>query len=107
MQTIATHPEKSTIAFHLYKGGVLFAAAYSLTNRAELDRVGFLSFINGANKDSTIARFYWSEEEKAMLMEAWYPKAYEKIAFGEFFEKWLNDSSYFWKEEKIGRIYLE
>ena len=105
---IGTHTTKPNINVRGYKGGVLLTAAYVVKNTAEADPAGFLKFVNDANLRAAVARYVWKADEKALLVEAWHPKSYDRSAFTDFFEAWLNDASeYFTKEEQLGRTYLE
>jgi len=105
----AKHPDKPAVAFQLFKGGVLFLTGYSAKKTVMEDRVGFLEFVNRANKDAGIGRFVADfKGEPQLMVEAWYPNEYERTAFGAFFENWISElTTYLEREAETGRKYLE
>jgi hypothetical protein len=83
---IARHDTNYNISVKSYNGGVLVVTFFGTTSKAKRDRVGFLEFLNGMNAGSVAARYY-EDNEGDVIVEGWYPGAYDRANFGVFIEK--------------------
>ena len=104
----ASHPNKIRFAVSPFKGGALFMAPYELKDVALAKEEGFRTFLNNANKNCVVGRFVWADESEALFGEAWYPNAYETVAFGQFLDAWVDDvAGYIAKESEVAGRYIK
>ncbi|MGQ9829933.1 MAG: hypothetical protein ACUVSW_18950 [Roseiflexus sp.] len=87
---LARHSTKPNIAVQTFNEGVLFTSIYSCEEMAALDRIGFLEFINTANRNATISRYYVNAQDNFFL-EAWYTGDYRQVDFARFVGLWEMD----------------
>jgi hypothetical protein len=105
---VATHPKKLDFGVTTFNGGALLLAPFRVKEGAAVDSREFLEFLNDVNMNATVGRVVWNKDSKAVFGEAWYPNSYETIAFGQFFDLWLDDTTgYLLKQKAIGSRYLE
>ena len=88
---IGNHSNRPKVGIRPYRNGVLLFALLSGTDQASEDRPGVMKFVNFANTHSTAARFYWNFSANALVAEVWIAGAYERAAFGAFFDEWTFD----------------
>ncbi len=81
----AKHPKHLNVVAKAYNGGVLISCSFGSTEKAKGDRSAFLIFLNDLNRDSVAARFY-ADKDNDMIIEGWYPGAYDKSRFGIFLD---------------------
>lgn len=87
---IARHPTKPNIIIRTFTEGVLFTSIYGCEEAASFDRAGFLEFINTANTNATISRYYAGTNNNFFL-EAWYSGDYRQVDFARFVSLWEAD----------------
>lgn len=87
---LARHSTKPNIAVQAFTEGVLFTSIYSCEEIAALDRIGFLEFINQANRNATISRYY-ADAQNNFFLEAWYAGDYRQVDFARFVSLWEMD----------------
>jgi hypothetical protein len=83
---LARHEQYYNVSVKSLGGGVLVATFFGTTDRAKSDRVGFLDFLNGMNRDAVAARYY-EDEEGDVIVEGWYAGDYERSRFGVFVDR--------------------
>lgn len=86
----ARHPNKPNMMLKVFMEGALVTAIYSCHDIAKRDRAGYLEFINTANANAGISRYY-CDKDADFFVEAWYSGDYEKITFSRFLELWDTD----------------
>lgn len=86
----ARHPEKPDVMIEVFIEGVLVASIYGCNDAAKQDRLGYLEFINMANKNARITRYYASKDSD-FFIESWYSGEYSQIDFGRFLGLWDMD----------------
>lgn len=101
----AKHDTFYNISVKTYGGGVLLLTFFGTTDKAKSDRVGFLEFLNGLNRDAVAARYY-EDEEGDVIAEGWYAGGYERSRFGVFMESFNGISDQF-GESDVAADYLE
>ena len=87
---LARHTTRPNIAVQTFTEGVLFTSIYSCEEIAALDRIGFLEFINAANRNATISRYY-TDAQNNFFLEAWYAGDYRQVDFARFVSLWEMD----------------
>lgn len=87
---MARHSSKPNILVQTFNEGTLFSSLYGCEEAALIDRVGFLEFINAANRGATISRYY-TDSKNNFLLEAWYTGDYRQIDFARFVSLWETD----------------
>jgi hypothetical protein len=87
---LAHHPTKTNIIIQTFNEGVLFTSIYGCEEAAVIDRIGFLEFINAANGNATISRYYAGSNDDFFL-EAWYTGDYRQVDFARFVSLWEMD----------------
>ena len=85
------HETKPNFRFRAFSGGLLFSSAWRTSDVAKWETEGFLEFINTLNAKAAVARFYM-DDDKDLIIEAWYPEQYEKAAFAHFLSLWERDT---------------
>jgi hypothetical protein len=102
---LAKHSKQFNVFVRAYHGGVMVSGFFGSTEQAKTERLAFLEFLNEMNRTSIAARYY-ADKDNDVILEAWYPGAYEKTRFGMFFDKFnlLRDQL-----QKSGgaRVYLQ
>jgi hypothetical protein len=86
----ARHPKKPNIMLKAFTEGALLTSIYGCDDSAKRDRLGYLEFINTANGNAGIARYYAGKDSE-FFIEAWYSGEYRQIDFGRFLDLWDTD----------------
>lgn len=85
------HDTKPNFRFRPFSGGLLFSSAWRTSDQAKWDTGNFQEWINTMNVKAAVARFYM-DDDKDLIMEAWYPALYDKPAFANFISLWERDT---------------
>jgi hypothetical protein len=83
---IAKHDKFYNVSVKGYNGGVLVVTFFGTTDKSKSDRVGFFEFLNAMNANAVAARYY-EDDEGDVIVEGWYPGAYDRTRFGVFIDK--------------------
>jgi hypothetical protein len=102
---LAKHDKFYNISVKPYNGGVLVVTFFGTTDKAKSDREGFFEFINSMNENAVAARYY-EDDEGDVIVESWYPGAYDRSRFGVFIDKFNLVSDQLGESEVAGD-YLE
>ncbi len=102
---MARHDTYYNVSVKEYRGGVLVITFFGTTDRARSDRVGFLEFLNGMNRDAVAARYY-EDDEGDVIVEGWYAGAYDRSRFGTFLER-FNEMGAQLGDSEVAADYLE
>ncbi|MDD5701461.1 MAG: hypothetical protein PHU23_05355 [Dehalococcoidales bacterium] len=70
--------------------GILFYSWFQGNELAGIDRANFLECLNGINSKAVILRFY-ADKNNAMVMDAFYPKPYDRVGFAAFMDELNRD----------------
>jgi len=65
--------------------GIFFYAWISGNTIAAIDKAGFLECVNSLNAKTIVLRFY-ADKENDLVLDAWYPKPYNRIGFAAFMD---------------------
>jgi len=87
----ARHEQRWNVLLREYRGGVLLTAFLSSNDYAKQHERAFLGFINHLNRQATVARFY-SDDDRDLVMEAFWAGPYDRERFGAFLELWDEDT---------------
>jgi len=80
----ARHNVRPYFRFYLIPGGIGFLFPFAVGRRATEDRPGLLALLNAINAQNVVTRFYFDNDR--LWVSAWYPRTYERISFGTFFD---------------------
>ena len=86
----AVHPMLSNIVVMEYNEEILLVSVYDSSDLAKKDQIGFLAFLNRANQNSRIVRYY-TNKDNDIFMKSWYTGDYEQARFGIFLDLWNAD----------------
>jgi hypothetical protein len=70
--------------------GLIFTAYYNTTENAKSNRNGFLEWVNFMNKKTTLITSFIDDGD-GLGFAGWFPKIYDKQAFGNFFRIFGDD----------------
>jgi Putative bacterial sensory transduction regulator len=84
---LAKHPQNFNVYVRTYQGGVLINSIFGTSPKGKKDRIGLLTFLNDMNRGSVAARYYVDKEDD-VIIEGWYPGAYDKTRFSLFLDKY-------------------
>lgn len=86
-----THGEHLSFTMQSYQGGLLIQSWFTGTDYSRQNVPEFLNVVNDMNAGATTARFY-RDDDGDLMIEAWFPGAYEKQKFSSFMDAWIQDS---------------
>lgn len=81
-----THPRKPIFWAFTRGAGAHFRCVFPLGEKAIKQPAALLEFVNKTNTENVVSKFY--VEGETLCISAWYPNAYDKSAFSEFFEQY-------------------
>lgn len=88
----AVHKSRFDIRVRPLRGGIFFMSSFKAKPEAiEKDELTYLRALNTINLNSSILRVY-DDEHKFLVIEAWYPAAYDKATFATFIDRWQKDT---------------
>jgi hypothetical protein len=102
---LAKHPQNFNIYVRAYQGGILINSIFGTSPKGKKDRIGLLTFLNDMNRGSVAARYYVDKEDD-VIIEGWYPGAYDKARFSLFLDKY-NLISQQMRDSPIAKTLLE
>ena len=87
---LARHNWMLDLLFENKSTGILFYTWVNGNEIAQIDRAGFIECINRLNARAMVLRFY-ADKENDLIMDAWYPKPYDRIGFVAFMDLLTRD----------------
>lgn len=88
----ARHPKHLDVFVKRFGNGTLFTVYLTTKEAARKNKGALLEFVNSLNNENTAARAYLNKDGY-LVLEAWYPGAYQKAAFSLFANEWITDTT--------------
>ena len=86
----ARHSSKFNFIVKSFRGGLLLTSFVGCEDAAKSDRAGYLEFINAANSEANLVR-YFCDSDSDLVIEGWYCVGYDQVDFGRFMDSWDDD----------------
>ncbi|MFC1956326.1 hypothetical protein ACFLWZ_07440 [Chloroflexota bacterium] len=101
---LAKHEWMLDLLFENKSTGILFYSWVNGNEIAKIDRAGFIECINHLNAKAMVLRFY-TDKENDLVMDAWYPKPYDRLGFVAFMDLLTRDFELLFCEEHGVKTY--
>jgi hypothetical protein len=97
----ALHPKHFNIFLKSFKGGILMTTYYGATPYGKSHREELLKEVNTLNRMAIAGRYYL-DKEGDLVLEGYYPGAYDRQSFGVFLESFNEEKKSL--GERLGRL---
>ncbi len=94
----AKHERLFNMCISVKAGGIFFGAWVGGNEIAETHRQEFIERLNYLNGKAVVLRFH-ADEDSDLMMEAWYPKRYDRVSFAAFMDLLSRDSQLLFSDD--------
>lgn len=88
----AKHPKHFDVFVKPFGNGILFTVYLTTKESARKNKGALMEFVNSLNTENTAARAYLNKDGY-LVLEAWYPGAYQRSSFTTFADEWITDTT--------------
>lgn len=88
----AKHTKHFDVFVKQFGDGILFTVYLTTKESARKNKCALMEFVNALNNENTAARAYLNKDGY-LVLEAWYPSAYQKSSFTVFANEWITDTT--------------